>query len=132
MFLTGSIFRVKGSLLCLAFMEPSGSPIANPTEPWRDESKESKELRSRTPTRSSITPGVLPGSSGSVVVGNGGDAPSDHQYAVMVSEKQARVVSLPSQTCLYRVNLAPAESAFVVTANVVNLKGIFSYSSQKL
>jgi len=105
-------------------MEPSGSPIANPTEPWRDESKESKELRSRTPTRSSITPSVLPGSSGSIV-GNGGDTPSDHQYAVMVSEKQARVVSLPSQTCLYRVNLAPTESTFVVTANVVNLKGTF-------
>ena len=106
-------------------MEPSGSPIANPTEPWRDESKESRELRSRTPTRSSLGQSIgLPGSSATgSIVGNGGDTPSDHQYAVMVSEKQARVVSLPSQTCLYRVNLAPAESSFVVTANVINLKG---------
>ncbi len=57
--------------------------------------------------------------------GVGGDAlsSSDDQYTVMVSEKQARVVSLPSQTCLYRVNLAPAESTFAVTANVVSLKG---------
>ncbi|XP_046440783.1 syntaxin-binding protein 5-like isoform X4 [Daphnia pulex] len=104
---SGSIFRVKGSMLCVAFIEPSGSLISNPSEPWRDETKEARDQPART------------GAAGGV----GNDAlSSDDQYTVMVSEKQARVVSLPSQTCLYRVNLAPAEGAFAVTANVVSLK----------
>ncbi|KAK4019250.1 hypothetical protein OUZ56_001276 [Daphnia magna] len=104
---SGSIFRIKGSMLCVAFIEPSGSLISNPSEPWRDETKEARDQPSRT------------GAAGGVA----NDAiSSDDQYTVMVSEKQARVVSLPSQTCLYRVNLAPAEGAFAVTANVVNLK----------
>ena len=95
-------------MLCVAFIEPSGSLISNPSEPWRDETKEARDQTSRT------------GAAGGV----GNDAlSSDDQYTVMVSEKQARVVSLPSQTCLYRVNLAPAEGAFAVTANVVSLKG---------
>jgi syntaxin-binding protein 5 len=95
-------------MLCVAFIEPSGSLISNPSEPWRDETKEARDQPSRT------------GAAGGV----GNDAlSSDDQYTVMVSEKQARVVSLPSQTCLYRVNLAPAEGAFAVTANVVSLKG---------
>jgi hypothetical protein len=95
-------------MLCVAFIEPSGSLISNPSEPWRDETKEARDQPART------------GAAGGV----GNDAlSSDDQYTVMVSEKQARVVSLPSQTCLYRVNLAPAEGAFAVTANVVSLKG---------
>lgn len=117
----GSIFRVKGSMLCVAFIEPSGNLISNPSEPWRDETKEARDSRSRTPTRSGM-PMPLSGAAGGV----GSDAlSSDDQYTVMVSEKQARVVSLPSQTCLYRVNLATAESTFAVTANVVSLKGLF-------
>ncbi|EFX88611.1 hypothetical protein DAPPUDRAFT_41708 [Daphnia pulex] len=104
---SGNIFRVKGSMLCVAFIEPSGNLISNPSEPWRDETKEARDQPART------------GAAGGV----GNDAlSSDDQYTVMVSEKQARVVSLPSQTCLYRVNLAPAEGAFAVTANVVSLK----------
>jgi len=103
---SGSIFRVKGSLLCVAFMDPTGAVMANPTEPWRDETRETRE-RSRTPTRSTA--------------GGSESGGSDNQYAVMVSQKQARVVSLPSQTCIYRINLAP-ENTSVVTANVISLK----------
>lgn len=104
-------------MLCIAFIEPSGNLISSPNEPWRDEAKETS--RSRTPTRSG-GPVQLSGTAGGV----GSDAhPSDDQYTVMVSEKQARVVSLPSQTCLYRVNLSVNDSTFAVTANVVSLKG---------
>lgn len=118
-------------MLCVAFMEPSGNLISSPTEPWRDEAKETRESRSRTPTRPGVPgsgPTSLSGSSGAVggIGGSGGSSDnlgSDNQYSVMVSEKQARVVSLPSQTCLYRVNLAPADQTFVITANVVSLKG---------
>lgn len=99
-------------MLCVAFIEPSGSLISNPSEPWRDETKEARDQPSRTGAAGGVANDALS---------------SDDQYTVMVSEKQARVVSLPSQTCLYRVNLAPAEGAFAVTANVVNLKGFLFF-----
>lgn len=115
-------------MLCVAFIEPSGNLISNPSEPWRDETKEARDSRSRTPTRSGL-PMPLSGAAG----GAGSDAlSSDDQYTVMVSEKQARVVSLPSQTCLYRVNLATSDTTFAVTANVVSLKGHFELTITQL
>jgi hypothetical protein len=46
----------------------------------------------------------------------------DRQFVVLVSEKQARVVALPSQNCVYRQQLA--DTAFVVKAEIISLKGI--------
>lgn len=46
---------------------------------------------------------------------------SDRQFIVIASEKQARVVALPSQTCIYRQQLA--DSDFVVKAEVISFKG---------
>ncbi len=117
-------------MLCVAFVEPSGTLISNPSEPWRDEAKETRESRSRTPTRPlntafSTAPPVAGASAASDSLA------SDNQYTVMVSEKQARVVSLPSQTCVYRVNLAPNDQTFVVTANVINLKGVVIISIRR-
>lgn len=108
-------------MVCLAFLEPTGGIISAPYEAWRDESREPRDAnRSRTPTRSGLT----------TPLSGGGDAlSSDNQYTVMVSEKQARVVSLPSQTCLYRANMTPTDSVFVVTANVIALKGASSCQS---
>lgn len=45
----------------------------------------------------------------------------DRQFVVMASEKQARVVALPSQTCVYRQQLADAD--FVVKAEVISMRG---------
>lgn len=50
---------------------------------------------------------------------------SDRQFIVIASEKQARVVALPSQTCIYRQQLA--DSDFVVKAEVISFKGKYSY-----
>lgn len=47
----------------------------------------------------------------------------DRQFVVIASEKQARVVALPSQTCVYRQQLTDTD--FVVKAEVINLKGIY-------
>ncbi|XP_008072836.2 syntaxin-binding protein 5-like [Carlito syrichta] len=41
----------------------------------------------------------------------------DHQYTIICSEKQAKVFSLPSQTCLYVHNIT--ETSFILQANVV-------------
>lgn len=45
----------------------------------------------------------------------------DRQFVVITSEKQARVVALPSQTCVYRQQLVDSE--FVVKAETILLKG---------
>jgi len=46
---------------------------------------------------------------------------TDRQFAVLVSEKQSRVVALPSQTCIHKQQLC--ENSFVVKANVTTIKG---------
>lgn len=50
-----------------------------------------------------------------------GDLFGDRQFVVIVSEKQARVVALPSQSCTYRQQLT--ETDFVVKAEVISLRG---------
>lgn len=40
-----------------------------------------------------------------------------------MSEKQARVVSLPSQTCLYKQQIC--EASFVIKAEITTVKGNF-------
>lgn len=52
----------------------------------------------------------------------GGDNFEDRQFVVLASEKQARVVALPSQNCVYRQQLA--ETHIVIKAEVTTLKGI--------
>lgn len=53
-----------------------------------------------------------------------GDNFEDRQFVVLASEKQARVVALPSQNCVYRQQLA--ETHIVIKAEVTSLKGIIS------
>lgn len=50
-----------------------------------------------------------------------GDGFEDRQFVVLASEKQARVVALPSQNCLYRQQLA--ETHIVIKAEITTLKG---------
>lgn len=46
----------------------------------------------------------------------------DRQFVVIVSEKQARVVALPSHNCVYRQQLV--ENDFVVKSEIISLKGM--------
>lgn len=50
-----------------------------------------------------------------------GETFGDRQFVVIASEKQARVVALPSQTCIYRQQIA--DSDFVVKAETISLRG---------
>jgi len=45
----------------------------------------------------------------------------DRQFVVLTSEKQARVVALPSHNCVYRQQLTDAD--FVIKAEIISLKG---------
>lgn len=50
-----------------------------------------------------------------------GDPVGDRQYVVITSEKQARVVALPSQTCIYRQQITDTD--FVVKAETITFRG---------
>ena len=47
----------------------------------------------------------------------------DRQFMVITSEKQCRIVALPSQNCVYRLQVT--ETDFVVRAEIVTMKGLF-------
>lgn len=47
----------------------------------------------------------------------------DRQFMVITSEKQCRIVALPSQNCVYRLQIT--ETDFVVRAEIVSMKGKF-------
>lgn len=50
-----------------------------------------------------------------------GDPVGDRQFVIITSEKQARVVALPSQTCIYRQQITDGD--FVVKAETITFKG---------
>ncbi|KOB67766.1 putative tomosyn [Operophtera brumata] len=113
----GPIFRLKGSILTMSFLDCNGALIPYSYESWRDDSKDVRERRERTPTKqgsssssSRMSPTPVPESSGA----------GDRQFVVIASEKQARVVALPSQNCVYRQQIVDTD--FVVKAEIVSLK----------
>ncbi|KAG6460221.1 hypothetical protein O3G_MSEX011851 [Manduca sexta] len=114
----GPIFRLKGSILTMSFLDCNGALIPYSYESWKDDSKEVRERRERTPTKQSSS------SSGSRMSPTPGaaDTPAagDRQFVVIASEKQARVVALPSQNCVYRQQIV--ETDFVVKTEIVSLK----------
>ncbi|XP_075975063.1 syntaxin-binding protein tomosyn isoform X6 [Anticarsia gemmatalis] len=111
----GPIFRLKGSILTMSFLDCNGALIPYSYESWKDDSKDVRERRERTPTKQSSS------SSGSRMSPTPGtDAAGDRQFVVVASEKQARVVALPSQNCVYRQQIVDTD--FVVKAETVSLK----------
>ncbi|KAG5682794.1 hypothetical protein PVAND_012122 [Polypedilum vanderplanki] len=106
--LGGPIFRLKGSILCMSFLDCNGALIPYSYEPWKDEGKQ----RDKTPTKSS-TNRMSPTLNQDTSFG-------DRQFMVITSEKQCRIVALPSQNCVYRLQIT--ETDFVVRAEIVSMK----------
>ncbi|XP_076372767.1 syntaxin-binding protein 5-like isoform X6 [Tachypleus tridentatus] len=115
---SGTIYRMKGSVLSVAFLDSSGALIPYLSESWRDISrnnnKEKDDKKMKAPMNNSSKNRASPTSSSSEV--------KDSQFVVMASEKQARVVALPSQTCVYKTNLT--DTSFVVRAEVIPMKSL--------
>lgn len=112
---SGSIFRLKGPILSISFLDSSGVLMLPLSEQWKDrpDSRERDERRLRSmPSKGAR---ISPTTSQSL-------EPRDTQFVVMASEKQARIVALPSQTCLYKAILT--ETSFVVCAEVLSIKSI--------
>ncbi|XP_051723548.1 syntaxin-binding protein 5 isoform X4 [Ctenopharyngodon idella] len=99
----GSVVRLKGGILRMAQLDASGTLLPHIYEPWYEPNapeEEKERPRRRQPTS--------PPSS---------QENQDCQYAVVCSEKQAKVVALPSQNCIYEHNIT--EASFVLRADVV-------------
>ncbi|XP_037012709.2 syntaxin-binding protein 5 isoform X3 [Artibeus jamaicensis] len=106
---SGTILRLKGAILRMAFLDTTGCLVPPAYESWREhniaEEKDEKEkLKKRRPVS------VSPSSSQEM---------SENQYAVICSEKQAKVISLPTQNCAYKQNIT--ETSFVLRGDVVAL-----------
>lgn len=106
---SGTILRLKGAILRMAFLDSLGVIIPPAYESWKEpnapEEKDDKErLKKRRPVS------VSPSSSQEI---------SENQYAVICSEKQAKVISLPSQNCIYKHNIT--ETSFVLRGDIVSM-----------
>lgn len=55
--------------------------------------------------------------------GGGASAPMvfEQQFIVVASEKQCRVMTLPSQTCIFKQQITDTD--YVIKAEIINLKG---------
>lgn len=102
----GTVLTLKGAVLTFACLDCMGTLTHQPYEVWRD--PHSADDGDKTRKRKL----VMHSPSSSQDMG-------DHQFAVICSEKQAKVFSLPSQTCLYVHNIT--ETSFLLRADVVTL-----------
>ena len=118
-------------------MDFTGAILQLNAEAWKDSIK----TGNTTPSSTSL-PSVGEKRSGSLVIqrtGSGGGSGSgsvnrnnkisptssstdmrDSQFVVMVSEKQIRIINLPTQQCAYKATLT--ETSFAVRADVVYMK----------
>ncbi|XP_072369813.1 syntaxin-binding protein 5-like isoform X5 [Scyliorhinus torazame] len=103
---SGTVLMLKGALLTFCSLDSLGALIHPPYEVWRDPNSEDKDDKGRKRKLVTFSP------SSSQEMG-------DHQYVVLCSEKQAKVYSLPSQSCLHVHNIT--ETSFVLRADIVTM-----------
>ncbi|CAN2387727.1 syntaxin-binding protein 5-like [Pristimantis euphronides] len=103
---SGTVLTMKGAVLTFSCLDCMGSLIHPSYEVWRDAN--SGEDNEKTRKRKLVA--FSPSSSQDI---------GDHQFAVVCSEKQAKVFSMPSQTCLYVHNIT--ETSFLLRADVVTM-----------
>ncbi|XP_072298906.1 syntaxin-binding protein 5a isoform X1 [Eucyclogobius newberryi] len=102
----GMLVRLKGSVMRMSFLDSSGSHLPPAYEPWFEHVTTDGEERVRKRRPVSVSPSTS-------------QDLSEGQYAVVCSEKQAKVISLPSQTCIYKHSIT--ETSFILRADVVQM-----------
>eukprot|EP00063_Salmo_salar_P077807 XP_014052642.1 PREDICTED: syntaxin-binding protein 5-like isoform X5 [Salmo salar] len=101
----GTLVRLKGGILTMAFLDSLGAVLPPSYEPWSEPNPPDEEKEKARRRRPASPPPTQEG--------------QDSQYAVVCSEKQAKVVGLPSQSCFFKHNIT--EGSFVLRANVVQM-----------
>ncbi|XP_026195151.1 syntaxin-binding protein 5 isoform X4 [Anabas testudineus] len=103
----GTLMRLKGGILTMALLDSTGTLLPPSYEPWHDPNASDEEKEKSRRRRPASSPSSQEG--------------QDIQFAVLCSEKQAKVVALPSQTCIYKHSIT--ETSFVLRADVVQIAG---------
>ncbi|KAM8854632.1 syntaxin-binding protein 5-like isoform 17-T17 [Spinachia spinachia] len=104
---SGTVLMLKGSVLRFSFLDCTGALLQSPHEVWRDVNASEEPDRPRRRKLVNFSP-----SSSQDNCGEG-------HLAVVCSEKQAKVLLMPSQSCLFVHNIT--ESSFVLRADVVSV-----------
>uniref|UniRef100_A0A4W6F139 Syntaxin-binding protein 5-like n=1 Tax=Lates calcarifer TaxID=8187 RepID=A0A4W6F139_LATCA len=103
----GTVVRLKGGILTMALLDSTGTLLPPSYEPWYDPNASDEEKEKSRRRRPASPPSSQEG--------------QDSQFAVLCSEKQAKVVAMPSQTRVYKHNIT--ETSFVLRADVVQMGG---------
>ncbi|XP_057339580.1 syntaxin-binding protein 5 isoform X10 [Microplitis mediator] len=111
----GLTFKLKGCILTISFLDCNGTLIPYSYESWKDENIEGKERNRGAKSNSRMSPLLYAQTSNTT-----GEGCDDRQFVVLISEKQARVVALPSQNCIYRQQLS--ETHAVIKAEITSMK----------
>uniref|UniRef100_A0A0L8GKI6 V-SNARE coiled-coil homology domain-containing protein n=1 Tax=Octopus bimaculoides TaxID=37653 RepID=A0A0L8GKI6_OCTBM len=111
---SGTIFRLKGAILTMSFLDCNGVLVPDASVQWEDKSKLKIDPRDAQAQKTNAGINYKKVSPTTVL------EVSDRQFAIICSEKQARVMSLPSQTCAYKVKIT--ETSFVVKSEIVSIK----------
>uniref|UniRef100_A0A4W6F0M7 Syntaxin-binding protein 5-like n=1 Tax=Lates calcarifer TaxID=8187 RepID=A0A4W6F0M7_LATCA len=101
------LIRLKGGILTMALLDSTGTLLPPSYEPWYDPNASDEEKEKSRRRRPASPPSSQEG--------------QDSQFAVLCSEKQAKVVAMPSQTRVYKHNIT--ETSFVLRADVVQMGG---------
>ncbi|XP_059208825.1 syntaxin-binding protein 5 isoform X5 [Centropristis striata] len=103
----GTMVELKGGILTMALLDAAGALLPPSYEPWYDPNASDEEKEKSRRRRPASPPSSQEG--------------QDSQFAVLCSEKQAKVVAMPSQTRIYKHNIT--ETSFVLRADVVQIAG---------
>ncbi|XP_059897297.1 syntaxin-binding protein 5a isoform X1 [Gadus macrocephalus] len=105
---SGMLERVKGSIMRMAFLDSTGMLLPPPHEPWFEPNLTASDGEEKGRKRRPVS--VSPSASQDL---------NESQYAVVCSEKQAKVLSLPSQNCVHKHSIT--EASFILRADVVQM-----------
>ncbi|XP_051157410.1 syntaxin-binding protein 5 [Leptopilina boulardi] len=108
--LGGTTFKLKGAILTMSFLDCNGALMPYSYDSWKDDNTESS--RDRSKSRGNLANTRLPSFASPGF--------EDRQFVVIASEKQAKVIALPSQNCVYGQQLATTN--IVVKAEITSLK----------
>ncbi|XP_014860367.1 PREDICTED: syntaxin-binding protein 5-like isoform X8 [Poecilia mexicana] len=105
----GTLVQLKGGILTMALLDAAGTLLPPSCEAWYDPNASDEEKEKVRRRRPATPPSSQEG--------------QDSQFAVLCSEKQAKVVAMPSQTIIYKHNIT--EASFVLRADVVQMAGTY-------
>ncbi|XP_071210489.1 syntaxin-binding protein 5-like isoform X3 [Salvelinus alpinus] len=104
---SGTVLMLKGSVLCFSFLNCGGTLIQSPYEVWREPNVPEDPDEPRRRKLVNLSPL------------SSQEACGDGHLAVVCSEKQAKVILMPTQAVLFTHNVT--ESSFLLRADVVSV-----------